>query len=208
MSQYDPKFDLNKYRSQLPIFHSPVILPYTLKSISCINTIFADYPSVSLRVWPQNKCRSQWCIFHSPVILPYIEEYLVFWIMSHYDPKFDLKKKCSSQWPIFHGPVMLYFEEYFMYKHHIFWIWVSMTRHLKYVTYFPMYCSDITLPNAGVTLTSTEFMFHFIGKAWFRQTILSCDILYDLHIFVWVQHFRDSSLNCVISKTMLYWTML
>ena len=40
MNQYDPKFDLKiKYRSLWPIFHGPVILPYILKTIWCMNII-------------------------------------------------------------------------------------------------------------------------------------------------------------------------
>ena len=54
MSQYDPKFDLkNKYRSLWPIFYGPVILPYILKTIWCMNIIISDYESVWPKVLPQ-----------------------------------------------------------------------------------------------------------------------------------------------------------
>ena len=47
MSQYDRTFDLKiKCRSLWPIFHGPVILPYILKTIWCMNIIFWDYESV------------------------------------------------------------------------------------------------------------------------------------------------------------------
>ena len=73
MNQYHPIFDLkNKCRSLWPIFHGPVIVPYTLKTISCMNIIIWDYESVWPYAWPQNKCRSPWPIFHIPVILPHI----------------------------------------------------------------------------------------------------------------------------------------
>ena len=73
MNQYDPDvWPQNKCRSLWPIFHGPVIVPYTLKAISCMNIIISDYESV----WPeaslQNKCRILWPIFHGPVILCYI----------------------------------------------------------------------------------------------------------------------------------------
>ena len=58
-----------------------------------------------------------------------------------------------------------------------------MTQSLKYVTYFPMYCTHVTLPNACVTLTPMEFLFHFIGKAQFRQAVLSCSSFCLLFIF-------------------------
>ena len=54
------------------IFHGPVIEPYTLKTISCMNIIIWDYESVWPDAWPQNKCRSLWPIFHGPMILCYI----------------------------------------------------------------------------------------------------------------------------------------
>ena len=102
MSQYDPAFDLRinvghcdlyfmvqwfcliswrlfdvwtfdlKYMSLWPIFHGPVILPYILKTIWCMNIILWDYESVKLDIWPKNKYRSLWPTFHGPVILPYI----------------------------------------------------------------------------------------------------------------------------------------
>ena len=61
-----------KWRSAWPIFHSPVILPYILKTIWCMNIILWDYKPVWPDVWPQNKCRSLWPILYGPVILPYI----------------------------------------------------------------------------------------------------------------------------------------
>ena len=86
----------NKYRSLWPVFHGPVILPYILKTIWCMNIILWDCESVWHNIWPQNKCRSLWPIFHGPVILPcllktvwYMNPY--FGIMSQYDPMFDLK---------------------------------------------------------------------------------------------------------------------
>ena len=80
-----------KWRSAWPIFHGPVILPYILKTIWCMNVILWDYESVWPDVWPQNKCRSLWPIFHGPVILPYILWTSYFGIMSQYDRSFDLK---------------------------------------------------------------------------------------------------------------------
>ena len=82
----------NKCMSLWPIFHGPVILPYILKTLWCIN--IWDYESVWPNIWPQNKCRSLWPIFHGPVILPYILKTLwtsYFGIMSQYDPTCDLK---------------------------------------------------------------------------------------------------------------------
>ena len=78
-----------------PIFHGPLILPYILKTISCMNITLWDYESVWPDVWPQNKCRSLWPIFHGPVILPYTLKTHVwtayFGIVSQYDRTFDLK---------------------------------------------------------------------------------------------------------------------
>ena len=87
----------NKCRSLWPIFHSPVIVPYTLKTISCMN-IISD-----LSYWP---------IFHSPVILPYILKtiWCMYIILSEYEsvqPDIWPQNKCRSLWPIFHGPLIV-----------------------------------------------------------------------------------------------------
>ena len=55
MSQYDTKFDLKIiYRSQWPIFHGPVILPYILKTIWYMYIILRVYESVRPDIWPKN----------------------------------------------------------------------------------------------------------------------------------------------------------
>ena len=69
---YDSVWPQSKCRSLLAIFHGPVIVPYTLQTISCLNIIIWDYESVWPDAWPQNKCRSLWPIFHGPVILCFI----------------------------------------------------------------------------------------------------------------------------------------
>ena len=79
-----------KWRSAWPIFHSPVILPYILKTISCMYIILWDYESVWPEVWPQNKYRSLWPILHGPVILT-----SYFGIIGQYDQTFDLKVNVS-----------------------------------------------------------------------------------------------------------------
>ena len=40
-----PMFDLKINVGHRPIFHGPVILPYILKTILCMNTIIWDYES-------------------------------------------------------------------------------------------------------------------------------------------------------------------
>ena len=113
MNQYDPMFDLKKCRSLWPIFHGPVIVPYTLKTISCMNIIIWDYESVWPDASPQNKCRTLWPIFHGPVILCYILK--TIWcmniiILGDYGsvwPDVWPQNKCMSLWPIFHGPLIL-----------------------------------------------------------------------------------------------------
>ena len=50
----------------------PVILPYILKTIWCMNIILWDSESVWINIWPQMYCGSLWPVFHSQVILPYI----------------------------------------------------------------------------------------------------------------------------------------
>ena len=112
MSQYDPVFDLKINVGHWPIFHGPVILPYILKTIWCINTVIWDYESVWPDVWPQNKCRSLWPIFHGPVILPYILKTIwymntILWDYESVWPDVWPQNKCMSLCPIFHGPVIL-----------------------------------------------------------------------------------------------------
>ena len=113
MSRYDPTFDRKiKCRSLWPIFHGPLILPYILKTIWCINIILWDYESVWPDVWPRNKCRSLWPIFHCPVILPFILKtvWCINIIIRDYEsvwPNIWPQNKCLSLWPIFNDPVIL-----------------------------------------------------------------------------------------------------
>ena len=93
-----------------PIFHGLVILSYILKTIWCMNIILWDYGSVWPEVWPQNKCRSMWPTFHGPVILSYISN--TVWCMSVIFS--DNETVWPKLWPqseykstIFHGLVML-----------------------------------------------------------------------------------------------------
>ena len=113
----------NKCRSLWSIFQGPVILPYILKSIWCMNIMLCDYESVWHNIWPKNKWRALWPTFHGPVILPYISWssdfalYLswrlidiwtpYFWIKSQYNPNVWPQNICSTLWPIFRGPVIL-----------------------------------------------------------------------------------------------------
>ena len=53
----------NNCMSLWPIFHGPVILPYILKTVCCMNIILQDYESVWPDIWPKNKCRSLWLYF-------------------------------------------------------------------------------------------------------------------------------------------------
>ena len=94
------------------IFHGPVILPYILKTVWCMNIILQDYESVWPNIWPQNKYRSLWPIFHGPVILPYILKTVwymntILWYYESEWPDVWPQNKCRSLWPIFHGPVIL-----------------------------------------------------------------------------------------------------
>ena len=105
---YDIDLWIMKWRSAWPIFHGPVILPYILKTVWCMNIILWDYESVWHNIWPQNKCRSLWPIFHGPVILSYILK--TIWYMNtilwDYESVWP-QNICSTLWPIFHGPVIL-----------------------------------------------------------------------------------------------------
>ena len=85
-----------KWRSAWPIFHGPVILPYILKTIWCMNIILWEYESVWPDFWPQNKCRSLWPILHGPVICLISWRLFDVWtsyfgIMRQYDTTLDLK---------------------------------------------------------------------------------------------------------------------
>ena len=82
----------NKCRSLWPIFHDPVILPYILKTVWCMNIILRNYESVDLKInvghcdlyfLVQWFCLISWSLFD--VWTSY------FGIMSQYDKTFDLK---------------------------------------------------------------------------------------------------------------------
>ena len=101
----------NKYMWLWPIFHGPVILPYNLKTIWCMNIILWDYGSVWPDIWPQiNICDCdlyfmvQWfCLMSQRLFdgwVPY------FQIMRRF-PQLWPQNKYRSAWPIFHSIVIL-----------------------------------------------------------------------------------------------------
>ena len=117
-------------------FNCPVILPYILKTIWCMNIILWDYDSVWPDIWPQNKCRSLWPIFHGPVILPYTCIFKTVWCMNiilrDYEsvwPGVCPQNKCRSLWAVFHGPVILPYILESIWFIHTSGLWVSKTRH-------------------------------------------------------------------------------
>ena len=98
----------NECRSLWPIFLGPVIVPNTLKTVSCMNIIIYHYELV----WPDAcKCRSPWPIFHTPVIFAlYLEDWCMYIILSEYEsvrPDIWPENKCRSLWPIFRGPLIV-----------------------------------------------------------------------------------------------------
>ena len=109
---YEHERPQNKMLVTVTMFHGPLILPYILKTIWCINIILWDYESVWSDVWPQNKCRSLWPIFHCPVILPFILKtvWCINIIIRDYEsvwPNIWPQNKCMSLWLILNDPVIL-----------------------------------------------------------------------------------------------------
>ena len=49
---FDMDLWVMKWWSAWPVFHSPVILPYILKTIWCVYIILWEYESISPEVWP------------------------------------------------------------------------------------------------------------------------------------------------------------
>ena len=97
MTQYEPTFDLKVIVGHCDLYiHGPVIVPYTLKTISCMNIIICDYESVWPDAWPQNKCKSLWPIFHGQWFCVISWRLFDVWtlslgIMGQYYRTFDLK---------------------------------------------------------------------------------------------------------------------
>ena len=111
----------NKCTSLWPIFHGPVIVPYTLKTIWCSTAYFRGMnmygPTFDLKMnvghcdlyfMVQWMCLIQWRLFHVWTSL--------FGIMNQYDPTHDLKINVS--WRLFDV------------VHHTFGVWISTTRSL------------------------------------------------------------------------------
>ena len=65
----DSTVDLKVIVGHCDLYFSPVILPYILNVIWCMNIIIWDYKLVWGDSWPKSYCRSLWPIFHGPVIL-------------------------------------------------------------------------------------------------------------------------------------------
>ena len=168
MSQYDLTFwPQNTCTSLWLIFHDPVILPYILKTLWCMN--IWDYESVWPNVWPQNKCRSLWPIFHGPVILPYILKTLwcmsiILWDYESVWPDVWPQNKCMSLWPVFHGPVILpYVLKTLWCMNIILWdfesVWCDIWPKNKCMSLWPIFHGPVILP--------------FILKTvWYLNTIL------------------------------------
>ena len=117
----------NKCRSLWPIFHGPVIVPYTLKTIWCMYIILQSMnrynPMFDFKInvghcnlyfMVQWLCLIPWRLFHLYTSL--------FGIMNQYDPTHDLKINV--------GNFAIYLEDYLMYVHHTFGVWISTTWHL------------------------------------------------------------------------------
>ena len=102
----------NECRSQGPIFHGPVILPFILKTIGWMNTKLLDYVSLSPNLWPQNECWSS-DLFFSVQWFGLVSCRLFDGWTSNFLGSESVgcnlwpQNESRSQWPIFHGPVIL-----------------------------------------------------------------------------------------------------
>ena len=104
----------NKCRPMWPIFHGPVILSYTSKTIWCMSVIFSDIEAVWPKLWLESKYKSTWPVFHGLVIL--LNIFKIIWWMNiivwhngtvwhiHVDWPYQVY---IGQWPIFYGPAIL-----------------------------------------------------------------------------------------------------
>ena len=117
----------NKCRSLWPVFHGPVILPYILKTVWCMNIRLQDYESV----WPtfDFKINVGHCDLHFMVLWFCLISWRRFdiWtpyfaIMSQYDPMFDLKINV--------GHCDLYFivQWFCLISWRLFYVWTSYYR--------------------------------------------------------------------------------
>ena len=105
-------FSVIRSRSVWPYFHAQVILPYILKTTSCINVTLGILVLCDTTIDIIKKCRSPWPMIYDPVIFPYILN--VIWCMniniwdceSVWSDSWP-KSKCRSLWHIFHGLVIL-----------------------------------------------------------------------------------------------------
>ena len=134
MSQYDLTFDLQINVGHCDLYFGPVILPYILKTVRCMNIILWNYESVWHSL-PQNKCTSLWPVFHGPVILPYILK--TVWCMNII-LRDNEAVKLTSDLKINVGHCDIYFivqwfavylEVCLMYENHTLGLLVSMTHH-------------------------------------------------------------------------------
>ena len=132
------------------MFHGPVIWPFILKVIWCMNILIWGYDSVWLDVWPQNKCRSLWPIFHCPVILLYILKTIWymntnFGIMGQYDSTFDLKINVSlCQWFCLTSPTLWCMSVIFS-DNEI--VWPKLWPQSKYKSTWPIFHGLVILFN-------------------------------------------------------------
>ena len=134
----DIDFWVMKWRSAWPILHSPVILPYILKTIwwLCMNSILLDYELI----WPEVDLKIN--VGHCDLYFMVQWFCLVSWrqfdvwtslvgIVNQFNVTFDLKIiVCHCNLYSWSSDFMLYLEDYLIYEQQTSGLCVIMTRHL------------------------------------------------------------------------------
>ena len=160
-------------------FHGPVILPYILKTIWCMNIILWDYESEWHDIWPQNKCKSLWPIFHGPVILPYILK--TIWYMN------TILWDCKSVWPnVWPKVFVAHCDLYFMVEWFCLISWKLFSDWTSYFGIMSRYDPTCDL-QINVGHCDLYFMVHCICplSSFILKTVLYMNIILSDYESVW-----------------------
>ena len=106
MFQCDTNIKLKPYAGQWPIFHGPVILPYTLEDYLMDKCHNWNIGFMWCKDLPDKMYVGQWPTFHGPVIWSWrlLDGLMLYWWYSVWH-KHWTETIYVGQWPIFHDPI-------------------------------------------------------------------------------------------------------
>ena len=162
-----------KWRSAWPIFHSPLILPYILRTIWCMYIKLCEYELVWPDVRPQNYVHH--CDLYFMVqwfcLISWRRMNIIIWDYESVWPEVWPQNKYRSLWPIFHGRVILhYILKTIWCMNIILWdygsVWPDIWPKNKCRSIWPIFHGPVILPCIWKTIWCMNIILWFYGPVW------------------------------------------